>query len=237
MARKIILDEDGDVCLRLQELDENESQSGNKAQDCSNIDESKATLDLIVSSKILATASPVFKSMFYGKFKEAADLAVCQASSKLYVQELPDDDTETTITLCALLHFKDEHVPEDPTSLALVGLVDLSHKYLCVRAIKLPCQLWLKRRIEELYMVLPGAWEDGEEPCSQHIGVVIKSLCQCLFVAYILDTPHEYATVFNRIVLAHNGAIKHNSNLRSYLENLEFRHDIIGIVEVQCEPR
>lgn len=224
MTRKIILDPDGDVCLRLHDNAANESQSGEHAQPASGTANSKPTLDLIVSSKIMATASPVFQGMFYGKFKEGIEFAACQASSAVYVQELPDDHAKATIALCAIIHFKNEYIAEKPTPTFLVKLANLAKKYLCVQAIYLPCRLWLKHQLE--------VWTVRTEDhgTKRQITHATKSLCQCLYVAYILDIPEEYATIFNVLVLNDMGTSEYHGSLTEYLGKVEFRHDIRGIL-------
>jgi hypothetical protein len=126
MPRTIVLDPDGDVCLRLQDIPEpsdthdnsefgdyyepteqgddaysDDLEQSNDAQghdleqaDASVTSETDLTLDLIVSSKILATASPPFKIMLYGWSKEGLDLAACKASGTVSLLELPDDNAK-----------------------------------------------------------------------------------------------------------------------------------------------
>lgn len=228
MARKIILDPDGDVCLRLQERHQDKPQHGQNTQRRSDTGNSKATLDLIVSSTTLATASPVFESMFHGKFKEGAEFAARKASSTLYVQELPEDNAEATITLCALLHFNDEHALENLTPMAMVTLTDLARKYLCLRIIHFPCRFWLKHQLEVLTMLDEDEDSDSEEVASCENETVTRSLCQCLYVSYILDIPQEYAAFSNVLVQTHVGTSKHSRSLTAYLGDLDFQHGIRG---------
>jgi hypothetical protein len=93
---RVVVDPDGDVCLRLPErirhspiprvrytLAVNGLSGGNSGGAESTTAARDDTVDLIVSSKILATISPVFKTMFYGNFREGIESAAARASSTL----------------------------------------------------------------------------------------------------------------------------------------------------------
>lgn len=81
-----------------------------------------------MSSKVLSLASPVFKAMISGKFKESIELAKKEASSKAYAFSLPEDDAEATIIFCRVLHFNLVEVPEKPTTVCLEKLAFLCDK-------------------------------------------------------------------------------------------------------------
>ncbi|KAB5576349.1 hypothetical protein GE09DRAFT_1095428, partial [Coniochaeta sp. 2T2.1] len=66
--------------------------------------------NLLISSKVLSVASPVFKAMFYGRFREGIELAESRVASVVYAQELPEDSADAMINLCFLLHAKLDEV-------------------------------------------------------------------------------------------------------------------------------
>lgn len=89
-----------------------------------------------VSSEVLSLASPVFRVMIGGKFKEGVELAEKTASSETYGLSLPEDDAEATTLICKILHFNIEGIPKKPNTLYLERLAYLCDKYQCINAVK-----------------------------------------------------------------------------------------------------
>jgi hypothetical protein len=126
MPSTVVIDPDRDILLQL-----HQEQSSDDTLNEKTVDKSLDAPELTVSSKVLSLASPVFKAMIGGRFKESIELAEEKASSKAYALALPEDDTEATIILCRILHFNFYEVPEKPTTVCLEKLA-----YLCTNAMK-----------------------------------------------------------------------------------------------------
>lgn len=226
---RITLDPDGDVCLRLpyhhhniyiqtvaEAQDDNEASIDNPgpAESSTGL-RSKTTVDLIVSSKVLATVSPVFKTMFYGNFREGVEAAAARASSRLYMQELPEDDDEVTLVFCALTHGKTEQLPEEPSIPFQLAMAEFAKKYLCIKFLELPGRAWLRRELEQ------------EELSRMHVEVAYYSvarLCHLLYVAYTLDLPHEFAVIMGTIAINLHGR---NDDLSDLMPE-RFDHNVMG---------
>jgi hypothetical protein len=102
-----IIDPDGDVILQL------------------------ADAKLQVSSKVLSVASKVWKAMFSPKYSEGQ---VHKEDQPRCIPHL-DDDTQTMITLCLVLHHKGYWIAEHPDINKLVKLTVLADKYDCAEAV------------------------------------------------------------------------------------------------------
>lgn len=164
--REIILDRDGDLCLRLtNEIDYNAPDSDDNSDDSlgplppgphgsykereemlvkyqeapkHTPDIETSTLHLIVSSKVLPVASPVFKAMFMGPFMEGIELSQrnSQSSGSPYPLDLSEDDPEAMLILCGTLHQNLDHVPKRPSARCLEAVAFLVNKYQCPHALR-----------------------------------------------------------------------------------------------------
>lgn len=113
------LDPDGDVMLKL--------------------DDGAAVL---VSSKILSLASPVFKALFAPSFSEGAKLAELG-----YIEvSLRDDNPCAMRTMLAILHYQDasELDGTDPEAIAILAIC--CDKYNCVKPIRPWVETWFHNR-------------------------------------------------------------------------------------------
>ncbi|KAF2491509.1 hypothetical protein BU16DRAFT_565210 [Lophium mytilinum] len=93
---------------------------------------------LLVSSKVLALASPVFRAMFTGGFAESQNLS----SASPREVPLPDDNEDAMTLLCKILHF-DYRAPETVYLSDLVGFATVCHKYDCAASVKPWALIWL----------------------------------------------------------------------------------------------
>ena len=93
---------------------------------------------LLVSSKILSLASPVFNAMLNSKFREGQN-----ATSGPRTITLPDDDVDAMTVVCHALHHMTHRVPVHLISTKLNTLAILCDKYGCVQAMKPWSRTWL----------------------------------------------------------------------------------------------
>jgi len=218
MSSTIAIDPDGDISLQLlqqQLCDETDTP------DQKTVDEKPEMREFTVSSKVLSLASPVFKAMLSGRFKEGIDLARGIASTKSYALNLPDDDAEATIILCRILHFNINDVPEKPTPVCLEKLAFLCDKYQCISAMKYCGSVWLRDWLLA---------SDSEVLC-------IDDLCRLLIFAYVIDLPHEFLGVSWRLFLYHKGPfIGPYTQVVILLDHPLLHHDVAGTATLFLTP-
>lgn len=95
-----------------------------------------------VSSTILTLASPVFAAMLGSSFLEGRNLST--RGTEPYELRLPDDDAETVILFCLVLHY--QRKIDDSISLSLFEkLALLCDKYDCANALSSWTKVWLHR--------------------------------------------------------------------------------------------
>ena len=87
--------------------------------------------ELLVSSKVLSLASPVFKKLFGPHFSEGSRV---EAKNPGHV-DLHDDDPEAMTSLCYLLHYQMDNVADNPSLDFLHNVAVIADKYDCVRSI------------------------------------------------------------------------------------------------------
>jgi hypothetical protein len=150
--------------------------------------------EILVSSKILSNASPVFQAMLDGRFLEGVQLSDSKASpgQEPYRLLLPDDDFTAMLLLCRILHFKFKGIPEQPRSNLLLALAGVCDKYQCIQTLKYCGALWLRNWTSSL--------PDVEEAS-------IENISRLLIFAYVADLPHEFCEVAWTLVLYHEGPI------------------------------
>jgi hypothetical protein len=184
MSSRVVIDPDGDILLQL-----HQEQPSEDTPQGETVDKKLEVQELTVSSKVLSLASPVFKVMISGRFKESIELAEKKASSKSYALPLPENDAEATIILCRILHFSVNDVPKKPTTVCLEKLAFLCDKYQCLGAMKYCGSLWLR----DWLLVY-----DNEDPS-------IDDLCRLLIFAYVIDLPYEFLGISWKLFLYHTG--------------------------------
>jgi hypothetical protein len=139
------------------------------------------TAHLLVSSKVLGLASPVFAVMFSPKFKEGSNLN----SSHPCKVTLPEDHPEAMTLLCNCLHFRVDHIPRDVELSVLKTLAILCDKYDAARAISPWSILWLQR------------WETTEyEDCFEGL----------LAIIYALDCAEAFTKISRKAILDQVGS-------------------------------
>lgn len=175
-ADKVIFDPHGDVILEAEEK------------------------RLLVSSKVLSLASPVFAAMFKPQFKEGSNLKPEQP----LVIPVPGDDSEAFILLCNVIHYRSDDTPHTPDISCLENLAFICDKYDCRGAIANSSILWLQRLIET------ASPED---------------LNKLLLVAYTLDLQENFSVISWKILLLQAGPITHLPGLS---DHPLVRHDLLG---------
>lgn len=188
MASRVVIDPDGDLLLQFHQepLQENTSNENTKKR------KKSKTLELVVSSKVLSLASPMFKAMLDGRFKEGIELAENKPSSQPYTLTLSDDGEAATI-LASILHFNLPGLPEKPSPACLEKLAFLCDKYQCVNAMKYCGRLWLRDWLPEY-----GCEDHG---CEGYV----HDLCRLLVFAYVADLPNEFVDIAWKLLLCHKG--------------------------------
>ncbi|QDS75676.1 hypothetical protein FKW77_007578 [Venturia effusa] len=146
-------------------------------------DESQMSLQ--VSSKVLSVASKVFKTMFFGRFKEAVELA---NSSTPYEIELPDDDPTAMSVLCAILHHAEFTLPISIKMLIQFAVV--ADKYDTLRACKLTAHSFLATLYSDL------------------VNMTIDNVTEILVIAYYFDDHYNFGRASMVLISQPNGAKK-----------------------------
>lgn len=95
---------------------------------------------LCVQSCLLQAASKVFKAMFGPHFKEGqrSDLN----GSKKEVP-MPEDDAGAMSVICAVIHYRNDIVPEQFTSRGVLEIAVVADKYDCKVALQHAARHWL----------------------------------------------------------------------------------------------
>jgi len=100
------------------------------------------TIKLQVSSKILSTASPVFRSMFSPRFREGAALA---SGTALIEIEFPDEPPQALEAVFNVLHFRHDCVSANVSYDTLYEIALVVDKYDLARALGPWKEVWLRR--------------------------------------------------------------------------------------------
>ena len=140
-------------------------------------------LKLLVSSKVLSLASPVFSTMFKSRFKES--LANHQGPEKPTVT-LREDDATTMELICWVLHHRADKVPEMLGEGMLVEVAEHCDKYDCAAALKGWVTTWIWGPYHDLDV-------DNQE-CS-HV----------LFAAYVFDKAEAFSFMSLSVIMQQVG--------------------------------
>jgi hypothetical protein len=159
---------------------------------------------LLVSSKVLSLASPVFAAMFSPRFKEGSSLDPACPSEV----PLPDDDPEAMTLLCNCLHFRTDHIPRNVEFSLLKALAILCDKYNVAKAISAWNILWLQK------------WEVSE--CKDGFEGL-------LVVIYALDCAEAFAKLSKKAILEQVGSFDTHRILDGFDMVPE---NLLGITEI-----
>ena len=130
---------------------------------------------LLVSSKVLTLASPVFAAMFKSRFKEGLNNHSKSAKPPI---PLLDDNAEAVIVLCNAIHLRTSEMPKKLAVACLKDLAVVCDKYDCTSALTPWSAMWLQAGTECL---------------------AVEDLDKLLFAAYVLDNPDAFSRV--RVIL------------------------------------
>lgn len=153
-SKQICFDNDGDLLLRLfkpadednaHENNENTTPTDDPGDSLSTPASSTATVSvplknetkMLVSSKHLMVASPVFKAMFKPGFCREGELL---KSCDIAEVDLPDDDPETFEILMSILHGRVRQVPEQINFKTITKLSVIADKYQILE----PLEIYLR---------------------------------------------------------------------------------------------
>ena len=104
--------------------------------------------ELLVSSKILALASPIFKGMFNSKFLEGKTIRSTQNPLQL---PLLDDDPDALAVLCHTLHYSSKRTFLNLGADVQLQIAQLAGKYQCTTSISGESGRWLRSLSEGDY--------------------------------------------------------------------------------------
>lgn len=192
----------------------NEEVSGEESSE-EGTDEEDLTdseLHLIVSSKVLSLASPVFKAMFFGNFKEGLELARNKAigSSEPYPVELPDDYANAALVVCSILYSKTKQIPERLHLCYMEELGIFVDKYQCGHVLKHAAQIWMNGT-EMLAGWINDMRDFDPNRFSGEVG--LHHLVEGIVLAYLVDLPYEYTMIASLLV-------KHDEGPETQLDDL-----------------
>jgi hypothetical protein len=149
------------------------------------------TRNLLISSKVLTLASPVFAAMLSPRFREGQR----SESGTLDPISLPDDDVEAMTTLCQIFHFRYDMLPAKPSLELFKNLAVLCDKYDCVAPLRFVSETWLVM------------WEGTSSK---------EDLEILLFVSFIFGRAERFASLSERIVKEFSGNLKHLATLGGF---------------------
>lgn len=97
--------------------------------------------EMLVSSKLLALASPVFKAMFNSKFREGSTIRSVQKPLEL---PLPDDNPDALTVLFHTLHFSSKRTFHSLGADLQLHVAQSADKYQCTTSISGESGRWLR---------------------------------------------------------------------------------------------
>ena len=131
--------------------------------------------EFLVCSKTVARASPVFKAMLYGNFKEARPADPTES----WIVKLPEDDANSVEILFNIIHSHFDRVPDVLSLLGLFWVLVITEKYNTTQLLRPWIKGWFAPHCEDVTpnnyaLLLCTAWELGDETI---LTTVAKSLC------------------------------------------------------------
>jgi hypothetical protein len=120
-------------------------------------------ISMLVSSRHMMLASPVFRAMLDGNFKEGCDLS---SNGKVQVP-LPDDNPAAFVIVLDIIHGHNRRVPREIDLELLSEISILVDKYQMVEAVEFFAESW----IEGLKSSLPEYYSSEKQDVHRWIGI------------------------------------------------------------------
>ncbi|PQE18705.1 BTB POZ domain-containing protein [Rutstroemia sp. NJR-2017a BBW] len=175
----VTLDPDGDLIVLLDQMDEDDfqdlSMTGERPTTSEGTPAPFYLVRMVLSSKHMCLASPVFKAMLQGRFKESHQL---RENGKVEVP-LPDDNAYAFEILARLIHGRFSTVPKQIPIWLLTAIAVLVDKYQLLEIVQLHVANWSS--------CMPDL-EDYSYPS-------LLDLTQCLCSSYLLRRPVEFKRI------------------------------------------
>ncbi|KAF7933679.1 uncharacterized protein EAE98_003388 [Botrytis deweyae] len=186
---KLIFDAAGEVLLIFTHLPvdrdgvEADNDSVNSHKRKAHCDKSY-TVTMLVSSKHLKLASPVFGAMLkHDRFKEGIEL---QANGEVKIS-LPDDDPIAFAIIANVIHHRNKLVPEHVAPMLLAKITLLTEKYQMHEAMSLVTKCWTSLL--------------GEERDAQYTSITTGGL---VYLAYFQYKPLEFKKHTRRAIVCND---------------------------------
>ena len=135
----------------------------------------KGQREFLVCPKTLARASPVFKAMLYGDFKEARPANPTES----WIIELPEDDADSTGILFNIIHSCFDRIPDILSLHQLFALLIVTEKYNMTQFVRPWINNWfaphrISVSLDNYALMLSITWELGEEAIFTDVA---KAIC------------------------------------------------------------
>lgn len=173
---------------------------------------SEKSVEILVSSYAVITASTVFKSMLQGPFKEGSDIAEARKSwfftflhalvfianmltspdGVVYRLALPEDNADATLLFCKIVHFKSDI--STPNLELMEQLAVLCDKYKCHHILRFLGSMWLNEHRRNLQL------ESSRSRTCQQLG-------RLFIFAYVADMAQEFNELAWELLLHNTGGI------------------------------
>lgn len=136
---------------------------------------------LCVQSCLLEAASKVFKAMFGPHFKEGQRSDLNGSKKEI---PLPEDDADAMTIICAVIHYRNDIVPERLSSSEVLQIAVVADKYDCKVAIKYATRHWLDHRKV----------------------VSLKEQMELMTAAYLLGQAQAFSDITYAMIIEHAGS-------------------------------
>ncbi|CZS92494.1 uncharacterized protein RAG0_03095 [Rhynchosporium agropyri] len=136
---------------------------------------------LCVHSYILQTASTVFRAMLGPLYSEGQRSGLIGSKKEIW---LPEDDAEAMRTMCAVIHHRNDVVPEEMSSSKILRLSIVADKYICTIALKHATSHWL----------------------DHHNVASLKERMELMTAAYLLDHAQAFSAITYTMIMEHAGS-------------------------------
>ncbi|KAH8840056.1 hypothetical protein MCOR27_003297 [Pyricularia oryzae] len=153
---------------------------------------SEKSVEILVSSYAVITASTVFKSMLQGPFKEGSDITEARKNGVVYRLALPEDNADATLLFCKIVHFKSDI--STPNLELMEQLAVLCDKYKCHHILRFLGSMWLNEHRRNLQL------ESSRSRTCQQLG-------RLLIFAYVADMAQEFNELAWELLLHNTGGI------------------------------